>query len=197
MDRDPNCPAPIKGDVPSINVGIISAQIMVLWCLYIVRRLLHPNISQVWQLIIWMFLVMFSWNNMQTKQRTYDISPNDNICFPVGTILAVQKDWCSEWKYPDKLRHQKIFFGRIKEDKFKKAAIEIRFSGSKHVKKWIKKFFKTNNKLEILSSVLLSAVSSTIMRRLLVKWLGGKISATSRISYVEKIENKFLSKGKT
>lgn len=28
---------------------------------------------------------------MQTKLRTYDISPNNNICFPVGTILAVQK----------------------------------------------------------------------------------------------------------
>ena len=26
---------------------------------------------------------------MQTKLRTYDIIPNDNICFPIGTILAV------------------------------------------------------------------------------------------------------------
>jgi len=28
---------------------------------------------------------------MQTKLRTYEISPNNNICFPVGTILTVQK----------------------------------------------------------------------------------------------------------
>jgi transposase len=27
----------------------------------------------------------------QTKLRTYDIIPNDNICFPIGTILAVEK----------------------------------------------------------------------------------------------------------
>ena len=28
---------------------------------------------------------------MQQKLRTYDIIPNDNICFPIGTILAVNK----------------------------------------------------------------------------------------------------------
>jgi transposase len=28
---------------------------------------------------------------MQTKLRTYDIIPNDNICFPIGTILAVNE----------------------------------------------------------------------------------------------------------
>jgi transposase len=28
---------------------------------------------------------------MQTKLRTYDIIPNENICFPIGTILAVNK----------------------------------------------------------------------------------------------------------
>jgi len=27
---------------------------------------------------------------MQTKLRTYEITPNDNICFPLGTILAVE-----------------------------------------------------------------------------------------------------------
>ena len=27
---------------------------------------------------------------MQTKLRTYEITPNDNICFPIGTILAVE-----------------------------------------------------------------------------------------------------------
>jgi transposase len=27
---------------------------------------------------------------MQTKLRTYEIIPNDNICFPIGTILAVE-----------------------------------------------------------------------------------------------------------
>lgn len=28
---------------------------------------------------------------MQTKLRTIDLIPNDNICFPIGTILAVNK----------------------------------------------------------------------------------------------------------
>jgi transposase len=28
---------------------------------------------------------------MQTKLRTYDIIPNENICFPIGTILAVEQ----------------------------------------------------------------------------------------------------------
>jgi len=28
---------------------------------------------------------------MQTKLRTYDIIPNENICFPIGTILAVDQ----------------------------------------------------------------------------------------------------------
>ncbi|WP_394697763.1 hypothetical protein [uncultured Methanomethylovorans sp.] len=28
---------------------------------------------------------------MHTKIRTIDIIPNDNICFPIGTILAVNK----------------------------------------------------------------------------------------------------------
>jgi len=27
----------------------------------------------------------------QTKLRTYEIIPNDNICFPIGTILSVEK----------------------------------------------------------------------------------------------------------
>lgn len=27
---------------------------------------------------------------MQTKLRTYEITPNDNICFPIGTMLAVE-----------------------------------------------------------------------------------------------------------
>ncbi|MBN2487492.1 MAG: hypothetical protein JXA98_00535 [Methanosarcinaceae archaeon] len=27
----------------------------------------------------------------QTKLRTYDIIPNENICFPIGTILAANK----------------------------------------------------------------------------------------------------------
>lgn len=27
---------------------------------------------------------------MQTKLRTYEITPNDNICFPIGTILAIE-----------------------------------------------------------------------------------------------------------
>jgi hypothetical protein len=27
---------------------------------------------------------------MQTKLRTYEITPNDNIRFPIGTILAVE-----------------------------------------------------------------------------------------------------------
>jgi hypothetical protein len=26
----------------------------------------------------------------QTKLRTYEIIPNDNICFPIGTILDVE-----------------------------------------------------------------------------------------------------------
>ena len=30
---------------------------------------------------------------MQTKLRTYDIIPNDNICFPIGTIFAVQDQY--------------------------------------------------------------------------------------------------------
>jgi len=28
---------------------------------------------------------------MQTKLRTYEIIPNNNICFPIGTILGVEK----------------------------------------------------------------------------------------------------------
>lgn len=28
---------------------------------------------------------------MQTKLRTYEITPNDNICFPIGTIVAIEK----------------------------------------------------------------------------------------------------------
>ncbi|MDK2892581.1 MAG: hypothetical protein PWQ49_973 [Methanohalophilus sp.] len=28
---------------------------------------------------------------MQTKLRTYEIIPNKNICFPIGTILAVNR----------------------------------------------------------------------------------------------------------
>jgi hypothetical protein len=29
----------------------------------------------------------------QTKLRTYEITPNDNICFPIGTILAVKNKY--------------------------------------------------------------------------------------------------------
>jgi len=39
---------------------------------------------------------------MQTKLRTYEISPNNNICFPVGTILTVQNQH-------EKLGFQNIF----------------------------------------------------------------------------------------
>jgi transposase len=28
---------------------------------------------------------------MQTKLRTYEVTPNENICFPIGTILAVDQ----------------------------------------------------------------------------------------------------------
>jgi transposase len=49
---------------------------------------------------------------MQTKLRTYDISPNDNICFPVGTILTVQK------------QHDKLGFYHI-FSKYKKKGIDL------------------------------------------------------------------------
>jgi len=39
---------------------------------------------------------------MQTKLRTFDITPNNNICFPVGTILAVQNQY-------DKLGFHRVF----------------------------------------------------------------------------------------
>ena len=43
---------------------------------------------------------------MQTKLRTYEIIPNDNICFPIGTILAVQNQY-------DKLGFHRVF-GKFK-----------------------------------------------------------------------------------
>lgn len=43
---------------------------------------------------------------MQTKLRTYEIIPNDNICFPIGTILAVQNQ-------SDKLGFHRVF-GKFK-----------------------------------------------------------------------------------
>ena len=27
---------------------------------------------------------------MQTKLRTYELTPNENICFPIGTIVAIE-----------------------------------------------------------------------------------------------------------
>ena len=30
---------------------------------------------------------------IQTKLRTYEITPNNNICFPIGTILAVKEKY--------------------------------------------------------------------------------------------------------
>lgn len=36
---------------------------------------------------------MFWCQTMQTKLRTNEITPNNNICFPIGTILAVQKQY--------------------------------------------------------------------------------------------------------
>ena len=49
---------------------------------------------------------------MQTKLRTYEISPNNNICFPVGTILTVQK------------QHDKFGFNHI-FGKYKKNGIDL------------------------------------------------------------------------
>lgn len=44
---------------------------------------------------------------MQTKLRTFDITPNNNICFPIGTILAVQNQY-------DKLGFHGVF-GKYKK----------------------------------------------------------------------------------
>jgi transposase len=49
---------------------------------------------------------------MQTKLRTYEISPNNNICFPVGTILTVQK------------QHEKLGFHHV-FSKFKKKGRDL------------------------------------------------------------------------
>ena len=49
---------------------------------------------------------------MQTKLRTYEISPNNNICFPVGTILTVQK------------QHEKLGFHNI-FSKYKKKGRDL------------------------------------------------------------------------
>jgi transposase len=49
---------------------------------------------------------------MQTKLRTYEISPNNNICFPVGTILTVQK------------QHEELGFNDV-FSKYKKKGIDI------------------------------------------------------------------------
>jgi len=49
---------------------------------------------------------------MQTKLRTYEISPNNNICFPVGTILTVQK------------QHKKLGFHNI-FSKYKKKGVDL------------------------------------------------------------------------
>lgn len=49
---------------------------------------------------------------MQTKLRTCEISPNNNICFPVGTILTVQK------------QHEKLGFQHV-FSKYKKKGRDL------------------------------------------------------------------------
>jgi transposase len=49
---------------------------------------------------------------MQTKLRTHEIIPNDNICFPIGTILAVEKLY-------DALQFYSVF------SKYKKKGLDI------------------------------------------------------------------------
>jgi len=49
---------------------------------------------------------------MQTKLRTYEISPNNNICFPIGTILTVQ------------IQHEKLGFQYV-FSKYKKKGRDL------------------------------------------------------------------------
>ena len=49
---------------------------------------------------------------MQTKLSTFNITPNNNICFPVGTILAIQN------------QHEKLGFHHI-FNKFKKKGRDL------------------------------------------------------------------------
>ncbi len=48
----------------------------------------------------------------QTKLRTYEITPNENICFPIGTILAVRN------------KYEKLYFSGV-FDKYKKKGRDI------------------------------------------------------------------------
>ena len=43
----------------------------------------------------------------QTKLRTYEIIPNNNICFPIGTILTVEKHYDTLHFSPVFSKHKK------------------------------------------------------------------------------------------